>query len=55
MNELGIAVLRFSDEQILNDMEKCDPANIFIWEAKTHPPPESKKHVLFLLNLIFRF
>jgi len=39
MNELGITVLRFSDEEVLNDMENVLLAiEFFIFELEKHTP-----------------
>ncbi len=39
MNELGISVLRFSDEQVLQDMENGIRAlEDYIYEFEKHPP-----------------
>jgi very-short-patch-repair endonuclease len=43
MNELGIAVLRFSDEQVLKDMENVIRAVEFIFgnmKNTLNPPPQ---------------
>jgi hypothetical protein len=40
---IGIAVLRFSDEQILKDMENViRTIEFYIWEMKTHPSPSQE-------------
>ena len=44
MRELGITVLRFSDEQVLNDMENVIRAiEFFIFEKEKHTPNPSRE------------
>ena len=44
MNELGITVLRFSDEQVLKDMENVIRAiEFFIYEFEKHTPNPSQE------------
>ncbi|WP_091430563.1 endonuclease domain-containing protein [Flavobacterium degerlachei] len=49
MNELGIAVLRFSDEQVLKDMENVIRAiEFYIFEYEKHTPsPYNSRLYLF--------
>jgi very-short-patch-repair endonuclease len=44
MNELGIAVLRFSDDQVLNEMENVLRAiEFYIFEYEKHTPNPSQE------------
>ena len=44
MNELGISVLRFSDEQVLKDMENVISAlEDYIYEFEKHTPDPSQE------------
>jgi very-short-patch-repair endonuclease len=44
MNELGISVLRFSDEQVLKDMENVIRAiEFYIFEYEKHTPSPSQE------------
>ena len=44
MNEVGITVLRFSDEQVLKDMENVIRAiEFFIYEFEKHTPNPSQE------------
>lgn len=44
MNELGISVLRFSDDEVLNDMENVLRAiEFYIFEYEKHTPSPSQE------------
>jgi very-short-patch-repair endonuclease len=44
MNELGIAILRFSDEQVLKDMENVMRAvEFYIWEYEKNTPGSAQE------------
>lgn len=52
MNELGISVLRFSDEQVLQDMENGIRAlEDYIYEFEKHPPGPSLRPVLSAVEI----
>ncbi|MFZ2284755.1 MAG: DUF559 domain-containing protein [Lutibacter sp.] len=52
MNELGITVLRFSDEQVLKDMENVIRAlEDYIYEFEKHTPNPSLRPVLSAVEI----